>query len=80
MSYFTLLLKLYPVCRIGTIGSDIDALHLPIVTEVSMALQTEESDILVDSERKSETRSFQLEFCWWCDTTKIKCVKHYFNE
>ena len=35
-------------------GPDIDEVHLPTVTKVSMALKTEDSDIIVDSERKYE--------------------------
>ena len=49
------------VCRSGITGPDVDEVHLPTVTKVSMALHTEESDIIVDSERKSEIRSLQLD-------------------
>ena len=45
----------------GTTGSDMDEAHLPTVTEVSMVLQTEEPDIIVDGKRKSEIRSLQLD-------------------
>ena len=49
------------VCRSKTTGPGVDEIHLSIVIEVSMALQIEEPDITVDSERKSEIRSFQLD-------------------
>ena len=42
------------VCRSRTTGPDVDEVHLPTVTKVSMALQTEKSDIIVGSERKRD--------------------------
>ena len=49
------------VCRNETTGPYMDEIHLPMVTEVSMPLQTEELDIIVDRERENETRSLRLD-------------------
>lgn len=49
------------VRRSGTTGPGVDEVYLPTVTEVSTALQPEDCDIIVDSKRKSETRSLQFD-------------------
>ena len=49
------------VCRNETTGPYMDEIHLPMVTEVSMPLQTEELDIIVNRERENETRSLRLD-------------------